>query len=622
MFPRRTDHLRRIRRVRSKIEAQIASAVYVELARMWRVVYPRLRRLDAVRPKVIAKWEEGAHPLRSVYALAKQYQIGMDLWALFRQRLQNRLLRMLWDGAITLAALEADHLTGILGEPIQLVPEEIADSLEGGIAALIKNVEEAIRRESGHLIVQWYNMPGRTLGDLVGDLTGMPGSPFGPARAKNIAVTEVTRLNAAVQDHIAGELGIQEWDWLTMRDQSVCVRPLIGPDGGKYLGCRQLHGKVFRIGQRMPPEGSHIGCRCVPRLRIASRLTKWVEDQHPRDKGGEFAPKGEGETHGEMVVPAHGGRKPVPGMRKPMRRPEEFIKPKGQAPIPPPAPKKGPKPEPPPIAPPAPKPAALKPVPAPAPAPAPAKPKAEPKPKEQAKEQPKVFVPAKTAAEVSKRFEKLSRTMRLTNNPDDIADKLAEREARNAGVKRGETHWDHYVAAQKALLQPVPEEFFVKIGNSILQAVEEGRAGSCAVAVHAERRNGQDHNYHGCFHPKENLIQIVATEQEQGRVVKPLASGPPHISHAYADPYMAHYIHEYGHYYSMTVKPEILERAKSVYADPENGSNIRHYISQYAFTNPAELAAECWAAYHHDDFEKMDERGKKIVRHVLNGDPL
>jgi uncharacterized protein with gpF-like domain len=105
------------------------------------------------------------------------------------------------------------------------------------------------------------------LKDIVAELQ----PKFGLSRARMIATTEITRLNSGVQTRIAESLGITEWWWQTRRDQSVCFRPLIGPDGRKWNGCKALHGQVFKIGQHMPPDGSHPGCRCdgvliIPKL--------------------------------------------------------------------------------------------------------------------------------------------------------------------------------------------------------------------------------------------------------------------------------------------------------------------------------------------------------------------
>lgn len=74
---------------------------------------------------------------------------------------------------------------------------------------------------------------------------------FGPARAEMVAVTEMTRLmgGGAVATYRAMQL--EEWEWLTARDERVCEI------------CEELDGKRFPISTPFDP--AHVRCRCRSR---------------------------------------------------------------------------------------------------------------------------------------------------------------------------------------------------------------------------------------------------------------------------------------------------------------------------------------------------------------------
>jgi len=224
------------------------------------------------------------------------------MWQIFLDRMMSRLIEALLSGYITLQGLIAMRVTG---EPLELDTDLIAQSLQSQLATRITHTTKTLKREVGRKIVSWYNSPGMTNQDIIKQLQ----PTFGAARASLISRTEITRLDALVQEDTARQLGITQWWWMTKRDQLVCKRPINGPDGKRYNGCRDLHGKVFNIGDKMPPDGSHIGCRCkailiskpkpsvndTPIVDI-SHLIKadFEESEHPRDKDGKFAPKGTG----------------------------------------------------------------------------------------------------------------------------------------------------------------------------------------------------------------------------------------------------------------------------------------------------------------------------------------
>lgn len=200
--------------------------------------------------------------------LQKEYGISQGLYDTFKKRLHDRLMAEIKAGALVLAAINLDMLIKQMGEPIEIDTDKIAASYESMLGERITKTEESIKRMVGNKVVNWYSRDGSTLGELVDELSGT----FDRKRAQLIAVTEVTRLNSNVQEHTARQIGVTEWWWATRQNESVCTRPMSGPDGRKYNGCRGLHGKVFKIGDPMPPDGSHPGCFCSPILVMASRV--------------------------------------------------------------------------------------------------------------------------------------------------------------------------------------------------------------------------------------------------------------------------------------------------------------------------------------------------------------
>lgn len=269
--------------------------VYEELQRLFRSYKHKVRRIDQFRPKANVR---GRPKLRKA-----DYTTGTDLWDVFADRMQERLLNALTVGAISIHSIMAARWPDTV---LEIDSEAIARQLQSGIGTMVTRVSKAIKRQVGRKIVGWYNTPGASMQTIVKQL--MP--TFDLTRAELIARTEITRLDSLVTEQIAQKIEATEWWWMTLRDQLVCTRNLTGPDGKTYAGCRALHGKTFKVGQPMPPDGSHIGCRCKAILIAPvsgtsrstepiidlSHLTKadFEEDKHPRDEDGKFTDKGSG----------------------------------------------------------------------------------------------------------------------------------------------------------------------------------------------------------------------------------------------------------------------------------------------------------------------------------------
>jgi hypothetical protein len=232
---------------------QMEQIALSELNRLWRDVVVKLRPLANQRP-----------PAQN---LKKASYYAPGLWADFHERMIVRLKEAIESGFVSLLALDNEYLEALFGAPLVIDSEAFAASFEPFLATRITQVTETLKRAVARKITRWYNTPGASMKDIVDALA----PDFGLSRAHLIAQTEIASLNSAVQEKIAVSIGVTEFWWNTMRDQSVCKRPLRGPDGAMYKGCHALHGQVFKIGMKMPP--GHPMCRCSPIL-IMPKLVK------------------------------------------------------------------------------------------------------------------------------------------------------------------------------------------------------------------------------------------------------------------------------------------------------------------------------------------------------------
>lgn len=275
-----TVYARAIRHESDQVEANLSQAVLDELQRLWRHVRGDVTRMVNAR--------EAAPDI--------PFMIDTSIWREYEQALRKRLLAEMVKGATVLEAMHSDFIERILGKLVSIDADLLATQAAPQLGLMITNSTMTLQRIAANRVVGWYNTPGSTVGDLTSSLA----PEFGVVRAKTIGRTETTRLNSAVQTQVANKLGIQEYVWYTRRDQDVCDRKLIAPDGSTVNGCMALQGRVFRITQPMPP--AHVACRCEGILRLPALTKVWQgvtlgkaefdENEHPRADNGEFASKG------------------------------------------------------------------------------------------------------------------------------------------------------------------------------------------------------------------------------------------------------------------------------------------------------------------------------------------
>jgi predicted ABC-type ATPase len=239
-----TQYERAIRESKQILEDTLTEVVSQEYSRAWRDIQSKVRRVDAQRNKT---WGTNSTLRKANYASG-------NIWEMLKSRLQARLVIELKSGALTLAMLSAAKLK--VEKSFDFDPEAFVNNLLPEIGERITHAVTTLKRIVGKKILGWYNSPDVTYQDLVDDLKPQ----FGVNKAALIAQQEVAVLNMKVQEHLGQQLELRDWWWSSHQDQLVCKKPILGPDGKMYNGCRALHGKVFTSNMRMPPDGSHIGC--------------------------------------------------------------------------------------------------------------------------------------------------------------------------------------------------------------------------------------------------------------------------------------------------------------------------------------------------------------------------
>ena len=284
--PRLTSFDRKINTLHEKMQSEMEVAAQAELLRLWRDLNVKLRRIENNKLKI--------GKIDDIGDLKKQYYLSTNLWAEFRERLRKKITKIAF-GFIALLILayldHAEEVTGIRGE---IDERQMAKDYELDLAVRLAQTTTNMQRIIAKEVNDWYHNPHANKDDLIAKIE----SQFGDYRSKGIGIGEASIVHNDIVLAVANYVGANKWWWKSEKDRKVCDKKLKGPDGLTYNGCRQLHGHVFPITMRMPPESSHISCRCRPKLIFPSKLAKFanfVESEHPRETdSGKFTDKGNG----------------------------------------------------------------------------------------------------------------------------------------------------------------------------------------------------------------------------------------------------------------------------------------------------------------------------------------
>lgn len=86
---------------------------------------------------------------------------------------------------------------------------------------------------------------------------------FNDSRVDTITRTMIGDLHAQMIIQQMSSYGLTTWYWDHKGEDIPCTNP-ITMVGKTYAGCKELNGKVFRLGDPMPPNASRPSCHCLP----------------------------------------------------------------------------------------------------------------------------------------------------------------------------------------------------------------------------------------------------------------------------------------------------------------------------------------------------------------------
>jgi hypothetical protein len=227
MTPKHSVRVSRLLREREKSVSLLTPRIQSGLQAGWRKLYPKLRAIDRTRLGKEDWLDQWYHAWQAAFIA--------DLEAAFEAAIAET------------AAFESDFWTRDFA-PVSIDPAAVARQYMVRRADKITRVNAGTKAAVREALAEWYGDPDLTLADLTERLSG----EFGEDRARLIANNETTALTSEVTAATMGQLGLMRWTWQTRLEYNVCEI------------CRPLHGVVFTVNDPMPPDGSHIGCMCVP----------------------------------------------------------------------------------------------------------------------------------------------------------------------------------------------------------------------------------------------------------------------------------------------------------------------------------------------------------------------
>jgi SPP1 gp7 family putative phage head morphogenesis protein len=150
------------------------------------------------------------------------------------------------------------EVNGIAWDPLQ--KQELLERYQqtfardvpsGGFSNIADTAVEPIQ----HIVSDYYTDPGMGLPDLTSQLKPY----FSGWKARQIGITETTRMASANADLVATRVGADTWEWDSANDSHVC--PI----------CAGLDGQHFAMtDQQQAPPSAHVGCRCSKTILVES----------------------------------------------------------------------------------------------------------------------------------------------------------------------------------------------------------------------------------------------------------------------------------------------------------------------------------------------------------------
>lgn len=205
---------------------------------------------------------------------------------------------------------------------------------------------------------------------------------------------------------------------------------------------------------------------------------------------------------------------------------------------------------------------------------------------------------------------------KVLSSPDDIANKLADQFGETYGFDATHTREGFIKNKRKQLKENAASpEFAERASKSIGSTIKDGAIGDDVTYIVLKK--GESGYEAGQYDKAMKSITLYENEISKGNTG--VLGDTSNISSTYDDPIRGTAIHEYGHHYAESLKPDVEMRArvKLEGATTDEKRYIKKSISYYASTSPIELAAEAYAMSKHPDFEKQPEEVKQFIQGVL-----
>ena len=243
---------KRMQAARLVAEAQVAG----DLMPVFRSMHKSLERFlrKANLRKRISKFEGDAE--HRVYTLVKD-DMGSDGWYNWKKAVVATIIAALLSVFPDLVGVENDTWESRGFAPVNIDPNELIAAYELRTGHMLGDVADTTMTAIEREIVDWY-IGGEPFSVLMGRLDRW----FGENRVMSIAEDNVGNFISQMVFQAMLLHGINQWYWDAL-GENPCTVP-VALLGVTYDGCRDLHGRVFKVTDPMPPGAAHNRCKCIP----------------------------------------------------------------------------------------------------------------------------------------------------------------------------------------------------------------------------------------------------------------------------------------------------------------------------------------------------------------------
>lgn len=190
-------------------------------------------------------------------------------------------------------------------------------------------------------------------------------------------------------------------------------------------------------------------------------------------------------------------------------------------------------------------------------------------------------------------------------------------------------NWIHRFADKDVVI--TDDDELKAISNGLLVAYQAGRVGAGATYIIRNPIDGREQwmsgqHLHGLIEVYNQEYVGLGIIDDMGQTIstsavyrkRSIQEYTPNVPLSYDNYYDGVFTHEYGHF--MAEADDTIED-RAAQAIKELGKDIvTEAISEYAWHNETEAAAEAYALYRHPDFAELPDRSQRVVRFILFGE--